>query len=203
MPSQRSIETCTLALCLVLAACAGKPKIAPRAVETMSREQPKTTTNAMAQRDYERALTALQRGQTAAAEHVFQRLCEKYPDLAGPCANLALLHFQAGRLDQAEKHFLAAVARNSREPRYYNHLGVVYRNLGRFTDARKAYGQALILDDSYAEAHLNLGILYDLYLGDYSAATRHYQRYAELVPQEAPRVNGWLADLQKRAQGKN
>ena len=48
------------------------------------------------------------------------------------------------------------------------------------------------------ETHLNLAILYDLYMGKLPQALEHYQRYLELTSDEKSPVKGWVADLQRR-----
>ena len=59
-----------------------------------------------------------------------------------------------------------------RQPIYLNQLGIAYRQQGQFAKARDAYERAIALDPGYAAALLNLGILYDLYLGDTRARAR-------------------------------
>ena len=46
-----------------------------------------------------------------------------------------------------------------------NELGIVERKLGKFAEAEAAYQRAIAAEPNYAPAHLNLGVLYDLYLG--------------------------------------
>ena len=54
------------------------------------------------------------------------------------------------------------------------------------------------VDPNYAYAHLNIAILYDLYVSEPERALSHYQRYRELEPKEAATVTKWIADLQQR-----
>ena len=65
-------------------------------------------------------------------------------------------------------------------------------------EARKAYDAALSIDANYAYAHLNIAILYDLYLHDGNKALQHYQRYQALSPTEDTQVVKWIVDLQQR-----
>jgi hypothetical protein len=48
---------------------------------------------------------------------------------------------------------------------------------------------------------LNLGILYDLYLGDTQRALEQYARYLSLFPNGDPTVSKWVADLKNRKPG--
>ncbi len=56
------------------------------------------------------------------------------------------------------------------------------------------------LFSDFADAHLNLAILYDIYLQFFYDAHDHYQRYLELAPEDetAKKVKLWLQDLQQR-----
>jgi cellulose synthase operon protein C len=79
-----------------------------------------------------------------------------------------------------------------------NQLGIAERQQGRFDDARQAYEAAIAADAKAALPHLNLAILYDLYLGDVAKAQELYQRTAELSPGDAQQLNRWLAELKTR-----
>ncbi len=150
---------------------------------------------------YAAALQTMKKGKPAQAEDALLELTRQYPELPGPYANLGLLYMQDGRLQEAEQAFREAIERNPGNARFYDHLGIVYRRSGRFTEARDAYEKALAIDADYADAHLNLGILFDLYLADYTQAKAHYLRARELLPNDR-HIEAWLIDLEKRAQAK-
>jgi tetratricopeptide (TPR) repeat protein len=76
--------------------------------------------------------------------------------------------------------------------------GLAFRQSGQFDKARQAYEQALQLDPQLAPAVLNLGILFDLYLGDGTRALAQYERYLTLTPQGDANVSKWIADLKNR-----
>ena len=73
-----------------------------------------------------------------------------------------------------------------------------HRAGGRFAEARADYEQALKLDPLFADVHLNLAILLDLYLGLPQAALQHYERYQEIVGGEDKQVKLWITDLKQR-----
>jgi tetratricopeptide (TPR) repeat protein len=92
----------------------------------------------------------------------------------------------------------SALAANPADAAALNRLGIAYRRLGRFEDARAAYGQAIAADPLSADAECNLAILLDLYLDDPAAALPHYERYQALTGEADPRVAAWLAELKTR-----
>ena len=73
------------------------------------------------------------------------------------------------------------------------------RAQGRFSDARAAYQQAIAADAAYAPAQRNLAVLLDLYLNDPAAALEAMERYQQLAGGDDKQVNGWLAELKRRA----
>jgi Flp pilus assembly protein TadD len=104
----------------------------------------------------------------------------------------------AGKHDESVAALERAVKASPRQPAFWNQLGVSYRHQGQFTKARDAYEQALSIDANHADAHLNLGVLLDMYLGDNAQALLHYERYLALVPGGDASVGKWIADLKTR-----
>jgi Flp pilus assembly protein TadD len=147
---------------------------------------------------YQQALTALGAGRYPEAERALLAVIRSEPELAGPRANLGILYARTGHPAQAFESLKQAIRLNPDRAAYYNELGMMSRREGRFDEARGYYAKALDLDPNYAYAHLNIGILYDLYLQDTAKAAQHYQRYRELTPSEAGTVTKWIADLQQR-----
>lgn len=185
-----------LVLIASLAACAGiKP--AGDTAAGAKRVYVEPTVDPRWRQAYDRALTQLQANHLPEAERELTALTARQPQLAGPYANLGILYFRAGRTADAAKALEHAIALNPR-PEYYNELGMVHRTEGRFGAAESAYRHALELDPDYAYAHLNLGILYDLYLQQPDRALPQYERYQALAPGEAGTVGKWIADLKRR-----
>jgi Flp pilus assembly protein TadD len=208
-----------LALCLGVAGCASateplaalKEAVAPAAVSASAPTstptaaaiapkavEPETPVSPALQRAYDDARKAMRAGRMADAERGFRALVQSNPELGGPHANLGLIQRQAGKLPEAAKEFELAVKASPNQPIYWNELGITYRQLGAFPKARDAYERAIVLDPHFASAHLNLGILHDLYLWDGKRALAMYDRYLMLSPGGDPTVTKWVADLKNR-----
>jgi tetratricopeptide (TPR) repeat protein len=203
------VIACTSAL---LGACASTPEVVKKPVETVPQAvsaaattvaatvvaATETPVDPHAQRAFDAARAHLRAGRTADAERGFRDVIARHPELGGAHANLGLMLRNAGRHDESIAALEQAVEVSPKQPVFFNQLGVSYRQKGQFGKAREAYERAIALDDSYADAHLNLGVLLDLYLGDNALALQHYERYLALSPSGDSAVGKWVADLKSR-----
>jgi tetratricopeptide (TPR) repeat protein len=136
-------------------------------------------------------------GRKTDAELEFKQLTVAYPQFAGPQLNLGLLYLNDSRLPEAEGAFKAALELAPANPIAGDELGIVERKLGKFTEAEAAYLHAIAAEPNYANAHLNLGVLYDLYLSEPQKALDQFERYIEIAG-ENKQVAGWVVELRKR-----
>lgn len=155
------------------------------------------------QRAYDSARQALAAGRTPEAERGFVALTKSNPELAGPYANLGVIHRQAGRTADAVAALEKAVQLSPQRAELHNQLGITYRTAGDFARAKASYEQANALNAAYAPAVLNLGILYDLYLWDGARALELYDRYLQLTPGGDAQVQRWVSDLRNRTTQKS
>ncbi len=165
--------------------------------------KPELPVSPTVQRAFDTARQALVAGQTAEAERGFVALTKSNPELAGPYANLGIIHRQAGKTADAVAAFEQAVKLSPQRAELYNQLGITYRMTGDFAKAQASYERSISLDGAYAPAVLNLGILYDLYLWDGARALELYDRYLQLTPGGDEQVQRWISDLRNRASQKN
>jgi Flp pilus assembly protein TadD len=177
-------------------AAAAKPAEAPVAAKPAVAEAP---VGPNVQRAYDDARRLLAAGRTAEAERAFKTLAQAHPELGGPQANLGLIYRQTGRSAEAVVALEKAVAASTRQPVFFNQLGVAQREAGQFAKARESYEQALELEPNYAAAVLNLGILHDLYLAEPTQALALYDRYQQLTGGKDAQVGKWVADLKNRS----
>lgn len=189
-----------LTAAVLLAGCAGlggAPEPKP-AAERAERRAPAVTVPPADQALFGEAAAALRAGNADLAARRFGELAAKYPNLAAAHANQGLAAMQAGDVDAAVAAMERAVALRPDNAAWQNRLGVLLRRAGEFQRAEQAYQAALAADNGYANAHLNLGILYDVYLQRPERALTHYKQYQTLSGQPDDEVALWIADLERR-----
>ena len=143
-------------------------------------------TEAMALEDYQQAIS------------IFKQVAEKEPRASGPWINLAIAYRKLGQIDNADKAIEKAVELNPKNPYALNQAGIIKREKGAFEAAEKMYRQAISEYQNYANAHLNLAILCDLYLQKIVCAKSHYQAYQEIEKSDDKQVIAWISDLSRR-----
>lgn len=136
--------------------------------------------------------------QYAAAESTMQQVVAQWPKLSGAWLNLAKIQLKLEQVAAAEQSLQQAVAANENNVFAWNSLGVLLRDQGRFEEAREAYTNALTRWPDFAQAHRNLGILFDLYLHQPERALHHYREAKALEEEEDRVLAGWIVDLERR-----
>lgn len=144
------------------------------------------------------AKQAVQRKDWSQAEKILTAVSQKYPKLSGVHLNLGYVYKESAVLDKAEVAFLAAIEANHLNVNAYNALAILYREQGKFVQSEQQYLAALKVWPDSAESHRNIGILYDLYLGRFSDAMKHYELYRQLQGKEDKMIRAWIADLKNR-----
>jgi tetratricopeptide (TPR) repeat protein len=165
-------------------------------VRAADRAPPKVDPKASA--SYEMALVSMRAGNTSKSEKQFKKLSNDYPEFSGPHNNLGIIHYREGNIKEAQSAFEEALKINPDSVVSLNYLGIISRGKGEFKQAQVFYEKALRADPNYAYAHLNYGILLELYMGKLSDALMHYKRYQELTEEEDKKVNGWIVELGRR-----
>ena len=146
-----------------------------------------------------KALALLDRGEQNASIEDLTFLTSESPMVAASHINLGIAQHRAGNLEAAEKHLQNALALGvaARHPVALTELGIVYRKLGRFAQAKDSYEAALSASPEYHFARRNLGILCDLYISDTACAMREYETYRAAMPDDEE-VAIWIADVSNR-----
>ncbi|MEM1262575.1 MAG: tetratricopeptide repeat protein [Pseudomonadota bacterium] len=147
---------------------------------------------------YGRAVLLLETGDQSGAESEFKRFIAAHPGYAGPHVNLSIIYTAQGRLDDAQAAIDTALTLNPQSAEAMNQQGILHRRNGQFTEAESAYLKAITVRPDYPLAHLNLGILNELYFGRLVDALEFYRSYQLLTPDEDPTVARWITDLTRR-----
>lgn len=147
---------------------------------------------------FEEAVSYLKSEKYDEAIKLLERLIELEKRVPTPYINLAMAYEIKGDREKAEKNLLEAVKVDLAHPVANNQLGMLYRKLGRFDDAKKAYTNALSRNPDYLPVLKNMGILCELYMRDLPCALKHYELYLNLRPDDKT-LKIWVSDLKNRA----
>lgn len=75
-------------------------------------------------------------------------------------------------------------------------LGIAYRGLGRYEDAKRSYEEALRLDPKNPEPYRNLAVLYGDYMKAYDAAVQALEDYRK-AGGAAAEIDAWIQAVRK------
>lgn len=148
--------------------------------------------------DFEAAVTLMREGRLDEAESLLLGITADQPELAGPWINLGQIYVALDRPEEARRAFEAGAAANPWNCAAHNELGLLSRQHGDFEAAEQHYLDCLQRVPDDPAANLNLGILYELYLGRLPEALDHYRQYQALAAEPDRRVQGWVMDLARR-----
>jgi tetratricopeptide (TPR) repeat protein len=132
------------------------------------------------------------------AEQLFKTLTEEDKNLSGPWIGLGDVALEQKQYDQAVTHYAKAIELNSKNVNAYMRLAKAQRLQGNFLHAQNTYAKSLALWPDFPEAHLNLAVLYDIYLNHPLRAQKHMEAYQFLTNGENKDVAKWLAEIQQR-----
>jgi tetratricopeptide (TPR) repeat protein len=149
------------------------------------------------QHEFDQAVASLNQKEYDKAIALLNSVIEKEQRLPAPYINLAMAYRYKDDDKHAEEYLMKALDIDLAHPVANNELGLLYRKLGRFDDARKAYSNALTKNPDYLPVIKNLGILCDLYIRDFECALEQYEKYQKQVPDDKS-VQIWIADLKSR-----
>ena len=146
---------------------------------------------------YAYALQLMGADNNDAALKMLNNVSELNNSLSGPYVNRGLIYLKLNDKAKAEQQFREAIGRNAKNVTALNQLGVLLREKKDFTGARANYEAALAIDENHANAHLNLGILCDIYLQDKTCAMQHFEAYLALKGDDEA-VTNWVVDLKEQ-----
>jgi tetratricopeptide (TPR) repeat protein len=112
----------------------------------------------------------------------------KSPNKARPRLNLAYIHSQNGRYDDAVREYKLALLLEPKNLVLYKNLGKVYIEKNDLEAARDILEQGRAIDDGDGPLHIDLGVLYDA-MGRPKDAEREYLRAIAIQDVAAARSN--------------
>ena len=132
------------------------------------------------------------------AQQKLQVITEQDKTLAGPWVMLADISLKHAQFDKAATEYQKAIAINARNVNAYLGLAETQRRQGQYLAAQNTYETALGVWPDFPEAHLNLGVLYDLYLNLPAKAQAHYEAYLFLTNKKSGDAMNWYKEVQSR-----
>ena len=127
-----------------------------------------------------------------------KRVAKMDKRISGPWVNIGLAYRELGNVKQAKSSFEKALKINPQNSYALNQLAIMSREEGNFDKAEELYRKAISAHPNYQNAHLNLGILCDLYLRKIDCAIEHYQEYLSLTGGRDKQVASWVTQLKKQ-----
>lgn len=147
--------------------------------------------------DFTKAVTMMGQGQYDKAIVLMEQVIAQAPELTAPHIDIALAYEKKGETEKAEKHLKTALELVPGHPVASNIYGLLLRKNGHFTEAGEIFEASLKRFPEYLPARKNLGILYELYLGNLAAALKQYEIYSEATPEDEE-VTTWIASVRQR-----
>jgi tetratricopeptide (TPR) repeat protein len=147
---------------------------------------------------FQAALKLMKDRKPQEARDAFASLAQDFPQYSGPLNDLGVLQAQGKQRDQAIASFAKAVAADEHNAFAWNWLGILYRESGDYARAEQAYRKAIAVKPEDAAAHLNLGILCDVYLGRPAEALAQYREYQRIAGSGNLMVGVWIRQIETR-----
>lgn len=118
--------------------------------------------------------------------------------LSGPFVMLGDIDMKHERFADAAANYQQALSINAINVNAYLGLAEAQRRLGQFLQAQNTYAAALRQWPDFPEAHLNLGVLLDLYLNKPEQAQAHYEAFLFLTHYRSHAAHEWLDEIRSR-----
>lgn len=144
------------------------------------------------------AKKAKRKGNLKVAKQKLEVITKQDKSLSGPWVMLGDIAVERKKYKEAEAHYQKAIQINDENINAYVALARVQREMGGFHVAQNTLALALKVWPDFPEAHLNIGVLYDLYLNQPKKAQMHMEAYLFLNNYKNKQAIAWYQEVQKR-----
>ena len=144
------------------------------------------------------AKRAIQNVDLKTAEALLVEITKQDKELSGSWVLLGDVAKARNDFDASVKHYKKAIEVNQNNVNAYIRLAILQREMGQFIAAQNTYSWALSRWKDFPEAHLNLAVVYDIYLNKPLKAQRHLEAYHFLTQGRDGQRSSWLAEIQQR-----
>mgnify|MGYP003386141090 FL=1 len=144
------------------------------------------------------AKKAKRKGKLSVAKQKLGVITQKDDSLSGPWAMLGDIAVEQKEFKIAESHYKKAIEINEDNINAYTALATVQRMMGKFHLAQNTLALTLDLWPDFPEAHLNLGILYDVYLNQPKKAQAHMEASLYLTGYKNKQAQAWFEEVKSR-----
>lgn len=129
------------------------------------------------------------------AEEYYKEALKLNPEVYAAKTNLAIIYLKNGKYERVLS--LLETPPGKVPPRYapiYINKALALKALGRLKEAEMNYLKAIEIDNKSPIALKDIGILYDIYMGQREKAMLYYQRYIDIdgPKREKEEVAGWI-----------
>lgn len=140
----------------------------------------------------------LKEGNLRQAEANLEEILKVRPDIPEAHLNLGWVKQRLGKHAEALAYLESGLRLRPGDPDGMLMVAYSQREMGRFDLAEASYKKLLAAKPERADAHLNLGVLYELYLFQPALALQHYRTYQGLQATPDTKVAGWIAVLERQ-----
>lgn len=146
---------------------------------------------------FARARSAMHDQDWAKAARLLTKFTRAWPDYSSPFTDLGMADVKLGKDNAALQAFGQAIHLQPADCRPRVETGILLRHRHEFHAAEQAYVACLARHPDNEAALLNLGILYEIYMGRLPQALASYRHYQSLQKTPDKRVAGWIAALSR------
>jgi len=144
------------------------------------------------------AKKAIRNNDFATAKQKLSVITQKDTSLSGPWVLLGNIAMEEKQYKLAQSHYQKAIKITPDNINAYVALAKVQRLMGEFHVAQNTLTLVLGIWKDCPEAHLNLGVLYDMYLNQPEKAQQHIEAYLFLNGYKNKQAIAWFNEIQSR-----